>query len=170
MVLPWHVQSQILFINPILHTERLEYHSVTGLKNCNAKFNFDEKSRKIASQLKKTWPVFNNCMVMEPSLLWNLSWEWLQSQNYRECFFNNCMVIEPSLLWNLSCEWLQSQLYVKSINLPSSTTTGSPISFCMAALLYLHHLEENANIVKLSFPILKIKGKTVWLKTHLMFL
>jgi hypothetical protein len=39
----------------------------------------------------------------------------------------------------------------------------------MAALLYLHHLEENAKIVKISFPILKIKGKTVWLKNHPMF-
>jgi hypothetical protein len=59
---------------------------------------------------------------------------------------------------------------VMSIKLTPSTTTGSPICFCMAALLYLHHLEENANIVKLSFPILKIIGKTVWLKTHPMFL
>ncbi len=33
---------------------------------------------------------------------------------------------------------------------------------------YLHHLEENSSMVKMPSPMLKSKGKTVWLRNHHM--
>ncbi len=72
-------------------------------------------------------------------------------------------VKRPSNVWNLNFLWLKSHYHVKCYTRQTSPAPHcrQPSPILYGSITYLHLLEENSIMVKLTLPILENEGNPV---------